>query len=136
MSYATLTDLIAAYGEDELIQLTDPDGEAIKPALIERALADAQAEIDGYLAVRFTLPLAANPPVLVSRSCDIALYRLMTLARQNDVEDARRRYEDAVRFLRDVAAGRATLGNVEPVAKGAGAAQMVSAGRVFGRGSW
>ncbi|TCP09245.1 phage gp36-like protein [Crenobacter luteus] len=136
MSYATLTDLIAAYGEDELIQLTDPDGEAIKPASIERALADAQAEIDGYLAVRFTLPLATNPAVLVSRCCDIALYRLMTLARQNDVEDARQRYEDAVRFLRDVAAGRATLGNVEPVAKGAGAAQMVSAGRVFGRGNW
>ena len=77
MPYATQSDLEERFGPQELAQLTDRvDGLMPDPAVIARALADAEAEIDGYLAARYTVPLSAVPAVLVRLTCDIARYRL------------------------------------------------------------
>ena len=111
MPYASIDDLINRYGEDELVQLTDRAGAGvIDAAVAQRALADAEAEIDGYLAARYRLPLPTVPPLLVRIACDIAVYRLLSLRRMGDIEDARSRYEDARRLLEALAKGLVALG--------------------------
>jgi phage gp36-like protein len=48
--------------------------------------------------------------VLNRLTTDIAMYRLQSLRPLHDLEDARKRYEDAVAMLKQVAAGELTLG--------------------------
>jgi phage gp36-like protein len=112
VSYATVQDMINRYPNRDLVQLTneDPTATTVNTTPITQALADASAEIDGYIEGRFTLPLT-DPPVVLNRlTTDIAMYRLQSLRPLHDLEDARKRYEDAVAILRQVAAGELTLG--------------------------
>lgn len=126
MSYATVQDVINRYPNRDLVQLTneDPTLTTINNAPITQALADASAEIDGYIEGRFTLPLADPPAVLNRLTTDIAMYRLQSLRPLHDLQDARKRYEDAIAMLTRVAAGELTLGlsvdsQEPPVATGA-----------------
>lgn len=109
MTYATQQNLIDRFGESELIQLTDRGGLGeIDAVVIDRALADADAEINGYLAARYILPLVSPlPTVLEKLACDIARYQLYD---DRVTEAVETRYKNAVSLLRDVAAGRALLG--------------------------
>jgi phage gp36-like protein len=108
--YAAFADLVARYGEAEIAQLTDrdtPPSGAADEAVAERALLDADAEIDAYLAGRYALPLASPPPVLRRVACDIARYRLWD---DRASEEVRLRYEDARRLLQAIADGHVALG--------------------------
>lgn len=108
MSYASVADLIARYGEEEIQQRTDRLGAgAIDVAVAQRALIDAEAEIDGYLAARYRLPLATTPALLARIACDIARYRLWEDAAS---EEVRSRYDDARRILEHLARGLVSLG--------------------------
>lgn len=109
MAYATPPDLVTRFGVDEMQQLSDiqtPRTGAVVPAVLEQFLADASAEIDGYLAARYPLPLATTPALLVVFACDIARYRLMSTRADDRVESA---YKAAVSYLRDVAVGKIAL---------------------------
>lgn len=111
MPYATPDDLEARYGADELVQLTDRVGAGVPDAdVVARALADADAEIDGYLASRYSLPLEHTPTMLARIACDIARYRLWEDRASDEV---RRRYEDARRVLEAIARGVVSLGMSE-----------------------
>ena len=73
MGYATQQDLVERFGEEELIQLTDREhAQLIVADVIDRALSDADAEIDSYLGVRYTLPLVSIPVLLVGVAANIA----------------------------------------------------------------
>lgn len=73
MAYATLADLIARFTEVELAQVADTDGTGeIDRALVDRALGDADAEIDAALVGRYTLPIAPVPELLTRIACDLA----------------------------------------------------------------
>jgi phage gp36-like protein len=124
MPYAAQADLEARFGADELTQLTDRVGAGVPDAgIVARALADADAEIDGYLASRYALPLATVPPVLARIACDIARYRLWE---DRASEEVRLRYEDARRTLESIAKGQVSLGL--PAANAAPALAEVSLG--------
>lgn len=124
MPYATQADLEARFGVDELTQLTDRVGAGVPDAaIVARALADADAEIDGYLASRYDLPLTTVPPVLARIACDIARYRLWE---DRASEEVRLRYEDARRMLESIARGQVSLGL--PAANAAPALAEVSLG--------
>lgn len=110
MAYATAADLRARVPAQILIDLTDEDGAAIDDAVLDRRLADASAVIDGYLGGRYPLPLAVVPPILVGLACTIAYYQLLGRSPAGVTEDLRKRYEDAIRYLEQVAAGRISLG--------------------------
>lgn len=106
--YATNEQLIASAPAHLIADLTgteEPDDTAI-----QRAISDASAEIDGYLGTRYALPLSTVPDVLLRLCCDIGLYRLANLRSLGDLEDLRKRYEDAVRYLELVAKGTVSLG--------------------------
>lgn len=109
MTYATQADLVARFGDAELAQRTDREnGTVIDAVVLERALADADAEINSYLAKRYTLPLASTPVVLTRLACDMARYRLFD---DGTPDTVRQRYEDAVSLLKRMASGDVTLGN-------------------------
>lgn len=136
MPYATPTDLEQRFGAAELIQQTDLTGAGAANAdTLARALDDASALIDGYLASRYPLPIATPPALLVTLCCDLARYALYIDAAPEVVE---KRRDAAVSTLRDIAAGRVQLdvgqaGASTPAPSGL--AEVVQPGRkVFGGG--
>ncbi|WP_157669909.1 gp436 family protein [Chitinibacter sp. GC72] len=135
MTYATQADMLLRFGEDELLGLTDRENTGtIEASVVERNIADADAEIDGYLAARYQLPLGHTPPILNRLSCDIARYHLYG---ERVTDTVRKRYEDAVRLLKGMADGSVKLGidNGAPVDSSKGdMAVMTSSAPVFGRG--
>jgi phage gp36-like protein len=118
MSYATKADLIARFGQDELIKCTDRTNRpptTIDDDAVGRALDDADGEINGYLASGgIVTPMAAPPSVLVAKACAMARY---LLHKDMATDKIRADYEDARSWLRDVAAGRVKLGDVSAPAK-------------------
>ena len=109
MPYATAAQMEEQFGTRELIALTDRDNVgAVDSAVLARALADADAEIDSYLAGRYTLPLAGTFPALVRHACNLARYHLSG-ADVTEVEAVRNRYKDAIRWLESVRDGKTRL---------------------------
>ncbi len=108
MAYATQADMEARFGLEELVARTDRNATgAVDATVLNRALSDADAEIDGYLATRYRLPLPTVPAVLARIACDIARYRLWEELASDEV---RRRYEDARRLLEALSRGTVSLG--------------------------
>jgi phage gp36-like protein len=111
MAYCAQQDLIDRFGELEITQLADRDLDGnIDTDVVDAACADATAEIDGWLSQRLTLP-ATTPQEVVRRACDIARYMLYD---DKATEQVRERYEDALAWLKDVAAGRIAIAGALP----------------------
>lgn len=128
MTYATPQDMIDRFGEEELIQLTDRlDSGVLDDAVLDRALADAAAVIDGHLVGRYAdqMPLVAVPPILVGYHADLARELLYVDAVPEAVT---RRADLARRFLEQVAKGDILLG-VAPAPTGGNTVQTMSATR-------
>lgn len=123
MRYATPADLVARFGESELVNLTDTENippSVIDTARVEVKLTDAQSFVDGYVGQVYRLPLSGcvktgvggvteyvPPPVLTRLTCDLARYYLYDdLAPENEVY---RRYQAAVKELEAIATGKAQL---------------------------
>ena len=71
MPYATPEQVIERHGADAVLLLTDREGDgAADVGAIERALEDALAEIDTYLAAKYDLPLSETPTVLTRLAAD------------------------------------------------------------------
>jgi phage gp36-like protein len=130
--YATRADLEKHLAPEELIQLTDDDRDGAADAgVIEQALADAQAEIDGYVATRYQLPLAETPALLRRVAVDLALARLY--ARRDLTTEARaKQHDDAVALLKRLADGTVTLG-LTPSSRATPPPSIVSGDRLFTR---
>ncbi len=110
MPYATQTDLIARFGEREVIALSDRAGTGeVDAEVIASAIEQAGDEIDAYLGGRYSLPLASVPRLLVGVCCDIVRYRLCG-ADVQETEPARNRFKDALKTLSCVRDGELTLG--------------------------
>lgn len=102
MTYATRTNLEDRYGATEIEQR-----ESVLPAgAVDQVLADTDALIDGYMAGRYTVPLSPVPANLPRIACQVARYLLLDSAAD---DRARQDYEDALAWLKDVAAGRVIL---------------------------
>jgi phage gp36-like protein len=108
MAYATPADIIDLYGEDALFVADHNRDGAADLVAVDRALASATAEIDTYIGVRYPLPLLEVPEFLKTICVDVAIYRL-ALAADVLSEEHRRRYDDALAFLKRVADGKAAL---------------------------
>ena len=120
-TYATEAQFIEAFGQQETIELTNlenPAANSVNSIVLVAALVYASGLIDSYLSGRYTLPLSTIPEVLIALCLDIARYRLGHNAQE---EDVRKRYEDALKMLRDIANGILKLGLPtadEPVSSG------------------
>lgn len=133
--YATVQDAIDTMGEDELIRLTDVDAAptgTVVQTRVQRALDDASGLVDGYLAGRYTTPLATVPQIIKVHTLGVARYLLQRI---NPDERAKTDFEAAVRYLEKVSSGQIALfASNAPVAASGGGAVLFSAGsKVWGR---
>lgn len=113
MMYATLQDMKEAFGELELIQLTDLDhrGE-IQESLIEVALKRASADIDGYVGWMHHQSINASEQalaVLKGLCCDMARYRLAGSHGRLVTDEMRDRHKEAIAMLKMIARGEVKL---------------------------
>lgn len=161
MPYATVTDLLARFDAEEIAQRTDRSiprlvtaailtvaaaggdlsgytaderAAATKAlALITGALNDADSEINGYVATRYAVPLAPVPPVIQRLACDLARYFLYD---DQVTEAIQKRRDGAVAVLRDISAGKVSLGDpAAPPQPQGGGVEMDSAPAVWRRDS-
>ncbi|MEZ5752855.1 MAG: DUF1320 domain-containing protein [Paracoccaceae bacterium] len=133
MTYATLQGLTDRFGADTIERLSDhasPPAGAIDEAVVDRALADTDGLIDGYLRARYVTPLAEVPPQIVDLALSIAIYKLH---RWEPDKKIRTDYEDALRALRDIAAGTIllTASTVAPTPTGGTGARVTDRERPF-----
>lgn len=121
MDYCSQVQLEARYGTALLTEISDRADVAtgtIDAGLIARAIADATALIDGYLAGRYALPLATVPALVTDLAQRIAIY----YAHSNVAsEKIGKDYEAALKQLKDIASGLIKLdaGGAEPAGSGA-----------------
>lgn len=136
MPYATVTDLQDRLGEARLVQLTDigdPPLGLVNTAVAQKALDDADAEIDGYLVGRYALPLADPvPAVLRVHALTLAHFRLLG----PQVDEATRDETKAARdYLMKVATGAVVLlpPSVPAAPAGVGTVMFSPGAKVMGR---
>jgi phage gp36-like protein len=113
MAYSLYADVLEKMpSESVLIELTDdaddPTGE-VNATKVTNAIVWADGRIDGYLGQRMTVPLTTIPETVKALSVDLAIYDLYT---QKEALPERRedRYKAAIEFLKDIAAGKVTIG--------------------------
>lgn len=136
MSYATAQDIINRYGNDHLLLIADRDNDGeVDASVVEQAAADADAEIDAYLAGRYVLPMPEVPAVLQRLAVDIMVYRLTPTA-DTGTETIKSRYELAVKMLDKISKGTISLGlpTVATPASSNGAVVLAGPRRRFSRG--
>ena len=112
--YASESDCIDRRGEGALRPLADDrDAETLAWTQLRQNLKDASEEIDSYLAARHDLPLDPVPRLLVRLCIDMGIY-LRAESADLLVKQDTRRYDGAIRLLKDISAGRAALGIADP----------------------
>ena len=125
MIYATTADLESYLGTQAYERLCDRDDSgAVDTSDVEDGLSRASSYADSYIAkwIPAIIAAATVPRMLVQHVLDLAVY---FIAGNDATEDMRTRYEDALRWLRDVQSGRATL-DVPPVGEGESASYAPS----------
>lgn len=98
--YVTTADFEQAFGQAELADLLAGGEDFTKTEAAAASLAD------GYMAVRYPLPLLAVPSIVKGWVLDITRFRLWD---KRAPEEVRRRYEDALQQLRHLAEGKLSL---------------------------
>lgn len=145
--YAQVADIQEALDLSVLVHLVDDEREGLgndgglrpaQQARVAQKIRDAVAEADAYVGQRYRLPLPAVPTVLRAKVVDITLYHLFSRKQPPD-EVTKNRWEAAIKFLQQVALGKASLpfpdeaGGSEGTAKPAGGAKIRSSQRRFTR---
>lgn len=111
MTYCTLAELVATYGESDLRNLTDranKPAQVIDEQVLARAIEDAAAEIDLHLQARYQLPLASVPLVLKRVAGQLAYAALHT--RVDADHPAHQAAGRARKLLEGISSGRLSLG--------------------------
>jgi phage gp36-like protein len=112
MAYCTQDDIELAISEDVLTQLTDDENTGSADAdIVTAAIARADAEIDGYCAVKYAVPFTTVPEVVAGLSLDMSIYYLYK--RRTVSDDVQKSYDNAIARLKDIARGLLSLG-VDP----------------------
>ena len=116
MIFLTLTDFENQIRNDKLAVLTDSDDSVLDP--LE---ATAMREMENYLRQRFDVSQiwsqtgTSRDPLLVTYLVDMMLYHIYSKINPTKIPELRiSRYENAMRFLRQVAKGEITPNLPEP----------------------
>jgi phage gp36-like protein len=111
MAYATQSDLVPVrMTAKDLTELTDDDNTGtINTALVTAILEEASGRVESYCRGRYATPLQASDDVK-SLTLDIAVYLLFSRRRETNVgETVQARFNQAIAFLKDIAAAKASL---------------------------
>lgn len=97
---------------DAFIEDADEREAQVAP-IIAAAMEDADGEIDGYLAKRYTVPIEPTPKVVNKFAKDIAVYNLFSrvgIDESGEEKNYLNRYHAAIKFLTLVAEGKVSIG--------------------------
>lgn len=133
MSYATQQMMIERFGGEVIESLTDIENAGqIDAVALQRALDDADGEINAYIVKRYDVPLLVVADHVVRIACDLAFANLYKF---DMPEDVKQRRADAIAWLTAVANSRADIPGVDEKAgaESAGSAQIDAPDRVFSR---
>lgn len=115
MAYCVKADILKQITEDQLIGLTDDaDAGSVDDAIVTEMIARADEIINGYCAQRYTVPFSETPGIVKTISIDIALYNLYSRRSHIMTEERKNRFENAMKLLKDIEAGRVSLGVPAP----------------------
>jgi phage gp36-like protein len=122
MAYCLNTDIYPKrIATIDVVQLTDDTGtktqmDANLEAIVDEAIADAEALINGYCQKVYNIPLSPVPTLIKKYAVDISIYNLYgrrpTLAIPETIIQAQK---DALNFLKLVTEGKVALGAATPV---------------------
>ena len=119
--FLTIPELESRIGSDELLQIAGEgawnglEGRSVSEVKVSAALAHANSLILGYVRARYpsiaTLVAVDQPDVLKGLAADIARHRLRNEAGNQSLvsEEAKQRYDEALRLLRDMQSGKFDL---------------------------
>jgi len=137
MPYCSLVDLITAFGETELIQLTDRQGAGVvDETILDAAIVKSDAEINQRLRAKgWAVPIASSSADLLAIWVDITRFFLHVNAAPDPVKEA---FERAIKKLDAYVKGLVDLdlGSLSvPTASGAGDVEFTKtdADRMFTR---
>ncbi|WP_439596462.1 phage protein Gp36 family protein [Falsiroseomonas sp.] len=113
MPYASVEDMIARFGEVEMIRLSAPAGqldEMVVRSSVELALVEASALIDSYIRRRYPVPVAAPVPAEIVRACRIlARYDLSRAEQKTTGSDLVTDRDQVIAWLKMIAEGKLDL---------------------------
>ena len=114
MAYATLTELLQRLDEQSVILLTDDAlAVAVDTDAVDRAFADADTEIDSYIATRYAVPMSPVPALVQRLSLDLAIEGLYTRRPHVATPEAvTRSAKNARLLLANIAANKASIPGV------------------------
>lgn len=121
MPYCTQQDILnSGISQRELAELTSDQGGVIDALTVAAAIKKADDEIDGYVGVKYSIPLATTPGRVNTWSVKITKFYLFEgrSHRLGGIPEAiRDGYKDSVAQLKDVSRGSLSLGVDPPPAK-------------------
>lgn len=135
-TYVTQTQLVNGYlSESELVQLTNDDGgDTVDTDVLGQIITRCEAEVDGYVGRRYSLPLAATPEILKDLACRAVVHALHRRRPGTLSDDLRADRKDITARLRDIATGVLTLGQ-QPEPSDNSGRRLITSGNAptFGR---
>lgn len=119
--YATVADLVAKFGETEVVRLSggrSADGLVLDAARVEAAIGDASALVDSYLRARYAVPLASPAREVVLAVLTLARHELAQGDGRAPTEQMVEARKEALRWLERVAAGTVKIAGAAAAAEG------------------
>lgn len=104
--YATVSDMIARFGETQIIRLSRPEdrtAETVDEVKVTTALEDASVLIDGYIRGRYFVPIAAPPKDIVRATCILARYDLAQGEHTDPSDEMSKGRKEIVSWLENIA---------------------------------
>ncbi|MDF1592593.1 MAG: DUF1320 domain-containing protein [Desulfobacterales bacterium] len=141
MSYCTQSDIEKQIPEEILIELTDDDGAGVVDTdAVDRAIADADEEIDAFVSMQYGLPFESTPGLIRRMSVNLAICNLYARRPHLDIPESRKDRCSADRkLLEQVAKGTLKLDEPDPTKDADGGVETTrsKSDRIFsiGRGS-
>jgi len=131
MSYSLKADILKRIDATRLAAISQN-----ADANITQAIADADDEINSYLNNVVAIPLTTPPAMIIKCSVMIAIKNLYISAQFQDIPEwIRKEYEDAIKYLGNVAKGIANLNVATDVVQDS-VIEYEDAQIIFRRSSW
>ena len=119
--YATVAELIAKYGETEIVRLSggrDTAGLVLDPARVEAAITDATATVDSYLRARYAVPLASPAREVVVAVLVLARHELAHGDGRMPTEQMVEARRETIRWLEKIASGTVKIASAAAASEG------------------
>lgn len=130
--YCAIADLESVISDPRMAEYTAEDGTVADTDVLGKVISDSSDEIDRYLGGRYIVPVTDASTITILRPACISICRYKLVGRRSlEAKDdpVRVEYENAIRWLRDIQKGDASL---PPSASTAEVPAVVEVTGVFG----